>query len=151
MSQETYINELEVVLANTYVLYTKTQNFHWNVTGPHFSVLHTLFEGQYNELFGAIDEIAERIRMRGSEAPGSLKRFLETTTLKESAEDLGPDTMLDTLIHDHQVVHDQIAKTRKLAADQNDSAGEDLLTQRLAAHEKAIWMLKSTATLPQTV
>lgn len=134
---------LSLILADTYVLYAKTQNFHWNVIDPRFYSLHLLLEKQYEELAEAIDEIAERIRMLGEIAPGSLKQFIEMTSLKESDGDIDGDEMLEQLTNDHKTLCRYIRERIELASKLGDEGTADLLIQRLRAHEKNAWMLQS--------
>jgi len=131
------------VLADSYTLYLKTHNFHWNVTGPHFSALHDLFEEQYTELAAAVDEVAERIRMLGQPAPGSYKAFQERTSLKEEEGVPGWEQMIQKLVEDNETTARTIRSVFPTAEAGEDEATIDLLTQRLAAHEKAAWMLRS--------
>ena len=131
------------VLADSYTLYLKTHNFHWNVTGPHFSSLHSLFEEQYTELAEAVDEVAERIRMLGQPAPGSYKAFLERTSLKEEEGVPAWEQMIQQLVEDNETTARTIRSVFPTAESGEDEATVDLLTVRLAAHEKAAWMLRS--------
>ncbi|MDX1570421.1 MAG: DNA starvation/stationary phase protection protein [Xanthomonadales bacterium] len=135
------IHNLSRLLADSYSLYLKTQNFHWNVTGPQFIALHNLFEEQYTELAAAVDEIAERIRALGARAPGSYSAFAELTSLEESPNDLPADQMIATLRDDNRA----LARTANAvldAADENgDDVSVDLATQRQTVHEKSAWML----------
>ncbi len=134
---------LSRLLADTYTLYLKTHNFHWNVTGPHFQTLHTMFEGQYNELALAVDAIAERIRSLGEKAPGSYAEFAKLTSIKESHGNLSAEKMIAELVQGQE----QVAKTARsifpLADQASDEPTADLLTQRLQVHEKTAWMLRS--------
>jgi starvation-inducible DNA-binding protein len=91
-------------LADSYTLYLKTHNFHWNVTGPMFQTLHTMFEGQYQELALAVDEIAERIRALGVKAPASYQEFMKLTSIKENVNDLSAMQMVAELVHGHEAV-----------------------------------------------
>jgi starvation-inducible DNA-binding protein len=134
---------LSLILADTYILYTKTQNFHWNVTDPRFYSLHLLLEKQYEELAQALDDIAERIRMLGERAPGSLKQFIDMSSLKESTADIGADEMLEILLNDHETLSRFIRERISLAGKLGDEGTADLLIQRLRAHEKSAWMLRS--------
>lgn len=131
------------VLADTYALYQKTHFYHWNVRGPRFAALHTLFETQYNELWAALDVLAERIRALGLlvPTPGSLA----TMTSIGADNDPGPseDAMLRTLAQDNEAVVRECRKAMDLADEVDDQASVDLLTQRLAAGEKAAWMLRA--------
>jgi starvation-inducible DNA-binding protein len=135
---------LRELLADTFTLLIKTYSYHWHVTGPVFSQAHALFGGQYEELFEAIDEIAERIRALGYQAPGSLREFLKLSSVKDS-EGLVPYTrMLVELANDQQQVVKCCRETLKLANAENDAPTIDLLTKRMQAHEKAAWMLRAT-------
>ena len=131
------------VLADTYTLYLKTHNFHWNVTGPHFASLHNLFEEQYTELAAAVDEVAERIRMLGQPAPGTYKAFAERTSLTEEERVPSWEKMIEQLVADNEATARTIRSVFPTAEAGNDEATLDLLTERLAAHEKAAWMLRS--------
>ncbi len=141
--REAIANGLSKLLADTYTLYLKTHNFHWNVTGPQFQTLHTMFEGQYNELALAVDAIAERIRSLGFKAPGSYAEFSKLTSIKESTGNLSADKMIAELV----VGQEQVAKTARnifpIAEKASDEPTADLLTQRLQIHEKTAWMLRS--------
>ena len=134
---------LSLILADTYVLYAKTQNYHWNIQDPRFYSLHLLLEKQYEELAEAIDEIAERIRMLGERSPGSLKQFINKSSLKETEEDLSGDEMLQDLLKDHETMCRYIRERIALASKLGDEGTADLLIQRLRAHEKTAWMLRS--------
>ena len=143
MSRET-AQGLERLLADSYTLYLKTHNFHWNVTGPNFSSLHLMFEGQYTELALAVDTIAERIRALGFPAPGSYARFSELTTIKEATGVPKAEAMVAQLAADHETIVKSI-KALWLAAEKDRDEGTlDLLTQRLSSHEKTAWMLNSS-------
>lgn len=134
---------LAQVLADTYVLYVKTQNFHWNLVDERFYFLHKMLEKQYEDLAEAVDELAERIRILGYKAPGSLRQFLELTALDESDNDLDANLMLHHLIEDHtaiaNLVRPQIPESQK----HGDEGTADLLIERLRYHEKTAWMLRS--------
>lgn len=134
---------LSFLLADTYVLYAKTQNFHWNVQDPRFYSLHLLLEKQYQELAEAIDEIAERIRMLGMPAPGRLKKYLGMTSLKEAEGDISGDDMLQELLDDHETLCRFIRERIALVSKLGDEGTADLLIQRLRSHEKTAWMLRS--------
>ena len=131
------------VLADTFVLYLKTHNFHWNVTGPMFGTLHQMFEEQYNELWLAVDAIAERIRSLGFIAPGSYGEFTRLTYLQEAPAAMNASEMIAELLRDHETTGRTVRSTLAVARTAVDAPTEDLLTQRLAAHEKAAWMLRS--------
>ena len=134
---------LSNVLADTFVLYLKTHNFHWNVTGPMFGTLHQMFEEQYNELWLAVDAIAERIRSLGFIAPGSYGEFARLTYLQEAPAPGNANEMIAELLRDHETTARTTRSALAVARTAVDAPTEDLLTQRLAAHEKAAWMLRS--------
>lgn len=135
---------LELLLANTYVLYAKTQVFHWNVEGLLFHSLHEMFEEQYEQLAEAIDEIAERMRMLGVKTPNGLQGLLSIATLKESKADLKSPEMIRVLLEDHEQLCRQLREDIEVADDAEDTGTEDFLTSRLEAHEKTAWMLRSS-------
>ncbi|MDR3478966.1 MAG: DNA starvation/stationary phase protection protein [Gammaproteobacteria bacterium] len=137
-------DELTHLLADTYILYTKTQNFHWNVTGPHFYSLHKMFEEQYKELAEAVDIIAERIRALKAVAPGSQSHFLKLSSIKE--ENGVPDArdMLKQLAKDHETLAHHATIIFATAAKTHDDATLDVLTERMRSHEKTAWMLRSS-------
>ncbi|SUO94268.1 Dps family protein [Suttonella ornithocola] len=134
---------LSKLLADSYSLYIKTHNYHWNVTGPQFNALHTMFEEQYTELATAIDEIAERIRALGHLAPGSYKEFSELTSIKDGNKTLSAEEMVKDLIEGQETV----ARTcRSIFPDVDEASDEptaDLLTVRMQTHEKTAWMLRA--------
>jgi starvation-inducible DNA-binding protein len=134
---------LSNVLADTFILYLKTHNFHWNVTGPMFGTLHQMFEEQYNELWLAVDAIAERIRSLGFIAPGSYGEFTRLTYLHEAPAAMNATEMIAELLRDHETIARTARSALAVARTALDAPTEDLLTQRLAAHEKAAWMLRS--------
>jgi starvation-inducible DNA-binding protein len=134
---------LSNVLADTFILYLKTQNFHWNVTGPMFHTLHQMFEEQYNELWLAVDAIAERMRSLGFVAPGSYGEFTKLTYLQESPVARNAGEMIAELLRDHETVARTTRSALAAARTAVDAPTEDLLTQRLSGHEKAAWMLRS--------
>ncbi|MEM8960308.1 MAG: Dps family protein [Acidobacteriota bacterium] len=142
-SREKISRGLSRLLADSYVLYLKTHNFHWNVTGPLFQSLHELFEVQYTELATAIDEIAERIRALGVAAPGSWKQFQELTSIEEETGVPTAEEMIRQLVVGQETVARTARETLPSATDVNDEASVDLLTQRLHRHEKNAWMLRS--------
>ncbi len=133
-------------LADSYTLYLKTHNYHWNVTGPMFNTLHQMFMTQYTEQWTALDEIAERIRALGFNAPGSYAQFVKLASLKE--EPAATDTpewreMVRQLVVGNEAVCRTARKVLEIADDADDNPTEDLLTQRLVTHEKYAWMLRS--------
>ncbi|MEH6497348.1 MAG: Dps family protein [Pseudomonas marincola] len=135
---------LSKLLADSYTLYLKTHNFHWNVTGPMFSSLHLMFETQYTELAVAVDDIAERIRALGLKAPGSYAQFSKLTTIKEEGGNPKAEQMILQLIRDHELVIRTAREVFQLADEAGDEPTADLLTQRMQLHEKTNWMLRAT-------
>jgi starvation-inducible DNA-binding protein len=136
------VRELSSLLASTYTLYTKTQNYHWNVTGPMFTTLHTLFETQYTELATAIDEIAERIRARGAFAPGSATQFAALSAVREDTGRSDARQMIRSLTQDQAAIGDVARRLIEAAEAADDQASVDLGTRRLDVHEKNAWMLR---------
>lgn len=131
------------LLADTYTLYLKTQNFHWNVTGPQFRALHAMFEEQYTELAAAVDEIAERIRALGHPAPGSFARFLELASIHEDTGVPAAEEMTRQLAIGHEAVDRTARDVFALAEQAEDQVTMDLLAERMQIHEKTAWMLRS--------
>ena len=136
-------NGLSRVLADTYSVYLKTQNYHWNVKGPLFHTLHAMFEAQYTELAIAIDEIAERIRALGEPSPGSFSEFARLTTIKEENGLPSAETMISNLIEDQSTIVKTCKDISPLVQDANDEPTADLLIRRMQIHEKTAWMLRS--------
>ncbi len=134
---------LSRLLADTYTLYMKTHNYHWNVTGPMFQTLHLMFEGQYNELAIAVDLIAERIRALGLYAPGTYTQYAKLTSIKEDTEIPNAQTMIRNLVEAQETVIRTARSIYPLAEKATDETTADLLTQRLQIHEKTAWMLRS--------
>lgn len=137
---------LSKLLADTYTLYLKTHNFHWNVTGPMFNSLHTMFETQYTEQWNALDEIAERIRALGFNAPGSYAEFEKLSSIKEEpSQDGVPDWkgMVRQLVTGNEALCRTARKALATADKAGDDPSADLITQRLQTHEKYAWMLRS--------
>lgn len=142
-AREKLAEALGLFLADTYSLYVKTQNFHWNVKGFRFPELHTLFEAQYRELAAATDTLAERIRALGYLAPGSFSEFLKLASVEEGNGRIAATEMVQQLMRDHERIS-QTARVLFTTAEQaHDHATVDLLADRMAAHEKAAWMLRS--------
>lgn len=135
--------KLARLLADSYTLYLKTHNYHWNVTGPQFNTLHTMFESQYSELAIAVDDIAERIRALGVKAPGSYKDFARLTSIEESAGGESADEMVRQLTEGQEAVVRTARNAFPAADGANDEPTADLLTQRMQVHEKNAWMLRS--------
>jgi len=134
---------LSHLLADTYTLYLKTHNFHWNVKGPMFQTLHLMFETQYNELALAVDLIAERIRALGEPAPGSYSDYARLSSIKEAKGVPSATKMIAELVAGQEAVARTARKIFPLAGKANDEPTADLLTQRLQIHEKTAWMLRS--------
>lgn len=130
-------------MADTYTLYLKTHQYHWNVTGPMFQTLHLMFEEQYNELWLAIDQIAERIRTLGEYAPGSSREFTQLSVIEEEENVHEAEKMIRTLVQGHESVIRKARELFPLAEEANDQVTLDLLTQRMDVHEKTAWMLRS--------
>ncbi|MGA7096317.1 MAG: Dps family protein [Acidimicrobiia bacterium] len=142
-NRERTANELSRLLADTYTLYLKSHNYHWNVTGPMFQTLHLMFEGQYTELALAVDEIAERIRALGRAAPATYRQFLDLTSIGED-EGVPPATdMIANLVADHEAVASTALAVVGAAEGTSDVATVDLATRRIDAHQKTAWMLRS--------
>jgi starvation-inducible DNA-binding protein len=142
-SHEATAKALAALLADTYTLYLKTHNYHWNVTGPMFTTLHTMFETQYTEYALAVDEIAERLRALGAYAPGSFTAFAQLATVREETGHPDAVAMLRTLVADQEAL---VASARAVfvAADAaKDQASADLAVRRTQVHEKNAWMLRS--------
>jgi starvation-inducible DNA-binding protein len=134
---------LSKLLADSYTLYLKTHNFHWNVTGPMFNTLHLMFEAQYTELAAAVDLIAERIRALGFPAPGSYAAYGRLTSIKEEAGVPSADAMIRQLVAGQEAVVRTARKMFPTADKVGDEPTTDLLTQRMQLHEKNAWMLRS--------
>ena len=134
---------LSRLLADSYILYLKTHNFHWNVEGPMFNTLHIMFMEQYTELWNSLDEIAERIRALGSYAPGSYKKFVQLSSIAEAEEGTPAKEMIRQLLEGHEAVAKTARGIYPAAEVGHDEATMDLLTQRLQVHEKTAWMLRS--------
>jgi starvation-inducible DNA-binding protein len=134
---------LSRLLADTYTLYLKTHNFHWNVTGPMFQTLHLMFETQYNELALAVDLIAERIRALGFRAPATYGEFAQLASIPETPGTPRAQKMIALLVQGQEAVVCTARSVLPLAAQVNDEPTTDLLTQRMQVHEKTAWMLRS--------
>ncbi|MBI2392797.1 MAG: DNA starvation/stationary phase protection protein [Deltaproteobacteria bacterium] len=141
--REEIANGLSRVLADTYTLYLKTHNFHWNVTGPMFQTLHLMFEAQYNELALAVDLVAERIRALGFPAPGTYKQFSALSAIREEDAIPKAQEMIRKLVEAHETVARTARDVFKVAEGVSDQPTCDLLTQRMQVHEKTAWMLRS--------
>jgi starvation-inducible DNA-binding protein len=134
---------LSKLLADTYTLYLKTHNFHWNVTGPMFQTLHLMFEQQYNELALAVDLIAERIRALGFPAPGTYKEFSKLSSISEEEGVPTAEEMIRKLVEGQEAVVRTARSVFPVVERANDEPTADLLTQRMQVHEKTAWMLRS--------
>lgn len=137
------VKSLKAVLADTYVLYIKTQNFHWNIVDPRFYPLHKMLQEHYEAMALAVDEIAERIRMLGEISPGSMQEFLTLTSLKESAGTLSGDEMLKVLLADHEAVVRHLRQHIHQALELKDDGSADMMIELIRFHEKTSWMLRS--------
>lgn len=134
---------LSRLLADTYTLYLKTHNFHWNVTGPMFQTLHLMFETQYTELSTAVDLIAERIRALGFKAPGSYSEYAKLTSIEETVGTPSAEDMIKLLVEGQEAVVRTARGIFPQVDEANDEPTADLLTQRMQTHEKNAWMLRS--------
>ena len=142
-NRQAVIDALETLLADSYTLYLKTHSYHWNVTGPMFTTLHTLFETHYMELALAVDEIAERIRALGAPAPGSYTQFAERASVREDTGVPKATDMIEALVRDQVTVADAARRVVKAAEELGDDASGDLGVRRIDVHEKNAWMLRS--------
>lgn len=131
------------VLADTYVLYVKTQNFHWNIVDPRFYFLHEMLDDQYKALAKEVDQLAERIRMIRHRSPGSMRQFLELSTLEESHNDLSGNDMIRQLAQDHETSANLLRARIEEVIKLGDEGTGDLFIALLRSHEKNAWMLRS--------
>lgn len=137
------IHGLRLLLANTFTLYLKTHKYHWNITGQDFYTLHLFFENQYQELWEAVDTIAERLRAINAYAPGSYSEFAQLTTIPDAATEVNPNSMLSDLLTGHETIIQAAEMLIKDAETHNDPGTADFVTARLEAHQKQAWMLRS--------
>ncbi|MFT6794100.1 MAG: starvation-inducible DNA-binding protein [Rubritalea sp.] len=137
------IDSLRLIVADTYAVIGQTHLCHWNVRGPSFFSLHNAFEAQYNELFTAVDEVAERIRAKGSLAPGGLANLAKIAGIKELPEDSTAEEMVAHLVAANEKLLNDLKSARNLANEAGDSESEDLMIARTQVHEKTVWMLNS--------
>ncbi len=142
-SKKEVVHGLSKLLASSYTVYIKTHNFHWNVTGPMFTTLHTLFETQYTELALAVDEIAERIRSLGEYAPGSYTAFSKLSSIEEENGHPKAEEMIKQLVSDQETLVKIAREIIATAESAEDQASADLVTRRIEIHEKNAWMLRS--------
>lgn len=138
------VEGLSHLLADSYTLYLKTHNFHWNVTGPRFRSLHMMFEEQYTELAIAVDTIAERIRTLGSPAPGTYSEYARLSSIEETTGVPDAETMIRLLAEGNEAVVRTARSIVSTAEDAGDEVTVDLLVERMQIHEKAAWMLRSS-------
>ena len=141
--REEIVKGLNLLLADTYTLYLKTHYYHWNVTGPMFETLHSMFELHYNELWSAVDLIAERIRALGFFAPGTYKDFSGLSSIKDDESVPNSQEMIKNLVRGHEAVAKTLRESFSAAEEANDQGTLDVYTQRLSIHEKTAWMLRS--------
>ncbi len=141
--REAIASGLSQVLADSYTLYLKTHNYHWNVSGPQFNTLHQMFEDQYSELAIAVDDIAERIRALGFDAPGSYRAYSQLTEIEEEDKVPVAEEMIRQLVIGQETVARNSRKVIEVAENAGDHPSADLLTQRVQLHEKNAWMLRS--------
>lgn len=135
---------LNQLLSDEFILYTKTRNYHWNVSGPHFSELHKFFESQYEALDEIIDEVAERAKALGGRALGSLKEFLNQTSLTENVKEIPAEKMIGDLLSDHETLIRGLRESLKTTGDHfGDMGTSDFLTGLMEQHEKMAWMLRA--------
>lgn len=142
-AREATVTSLTQYLADSYVLYAKTHNFHWNVEGRHFRDLHKLFQDQYEDLAESVDETAERIRMMGEYAPGTLKHFIEVAQITEATEVPSDVDMVTTLHGDHELLARALREYISKLQEGGDEGTADYFIKRLQVHEKTAWMLRS--------
>ena len=138
-----FVPALERLLADTYVLYVKTQNYHWNVVGPRFQILHETFGDQYEALAEAVDAVAERLRALDVQVQGTLKNFLAQTSLKEGIVPQSEDKMLQDLYAGHAAIATFLNQSLAILDASDDEGTKDFFVERLRDHEKTAWMLKS--------
>jgi starvation-inducible DNA-binding protein len=134
---------LSRVLADSYMLYLKTHNFHWNVTGPMFQTLHIMFMEQYTELWNALDDIAERIRALGHFAPGTYARFVELSSIREEPGVPNAQEMIRQLVDGQEALIRTVREAFRVADEANDQPSAGMLSDRMEIHEKNAWMLRS--------
>ena len=137
------VESLSTVLADSYMLYLKTHNFHWNVTGPMFQTLHVMFQEQYTELWNALDDIAERIRALGHYAPGTYKRYAELSSIQEEPSVPDPREMIRQLVEGQEILVRTLRASVRIADEIDDYPTADMLTTRMEIHEKNAWMLRA--------
>lgn len=144
MTNKPIVEALQIVLADSYALYTKTQNYHWNVEGPNFKTIHLLFEEQYTDLAAAIDTIAELIRGLGEKVQGTLETYIKNTSINSGNETLSANQMIKELIEDNNIVQKTLNNALKIAQEASDEVVIGFIIERLTIHRKTIWMLNSS-------
>jgi len=144
MSKENVIEKLKILLADTYALYLKTQNYHWNVEGVNFKPLHLLFEEQYSDLTIAVDDIAERIRTLGEKAPGTFSAYNSMKTIEDGNENADAATMVKELSADQENIIKSLKNVLDVAQEIGDEVTIGMVVDRIAIHEKNGWMLRSS-------
>jgi starvation-inducible DNA-binding protein len=141
--QQKNVSQLNIVLAETFRLYMQTQGYHWNVEGPNFRLLHVMFEEQYQNLWGALDTIAERIRTQGAYAPGSVADLMALAGPEDAAAQ-SPGEMVSKLIAGHAALAATLRIAIAASGDAGDEVSAGILTDRLEWHEKELWMMKAS-------
>ncbi len=144
MKEQSVVETLKLVLADNYMLYLKTQNYHWNVVGPRFISLHLMFEEQYKELAEAIDTVAELIRGLGEKAPGTFDAYSKITVIESGNENATAEQMIKELLQDHETIQKSIHTALDAAQKINDDVVASFLIERLTVHRKTAWMLKNS-------
>lgn len=144
MTNKPVVDSLKTVLADSYALYVKTQNYHWNVEGSNFKALHMLFEEQYTDLAMAIDTTAELIRGLGEKAPGTFDAYTKNTSIKPGNENASADQMVKELTEDQGAIQKTLQSTLEAAQKAGDEVVAGFVIERLTLHRKAAWMLKSS-------
>ena len=139
------VESLEHVLGDTFTLYFKTHAYHWNVEGPYFDTLHKLFEEQYTDMWGALDELAERIRALGAYAPMNVADLTKPSDLKDAKKQLKAMDMVKDLAKDHETLSKHLAEAIEKASEVGDEVTADILIARQTFHDKTAWMLNATA------
>lgn len=140
--QNEVVKNLEIVLANSYALSLKTQNYHWNVVGANFKPLHEMFAAQYENLSTAIDLIAERIRALGSKVEGTFENFFKLSKIKAADKNLSSEAMLKDLLSSNEILVKFLKEGIVIAQKNSDEATADMLIGRVETHEKAMWMIR---------
>lgn len=144
MADKLIIDALKNVLADNYALYLKTQNYHWNVEGPNFKGLHSLFEEQYTDLSGAIDTVAELIRGLGEKAPGTFDTYIKRTSIKSGNENASAQQMVKDLLEDQTLIQKTLQQCLEIAQKAGDEVVAGFMIERLTFHRKTSWILKSS-------